>query len=339
MMRSVNWGICLCLLAAISQSAFAQESAAQAQVVSVFASPAGVLETFGGVRVNGRAAQWREAIWGGELIEVGAQASARVLLPAAGQVTLPAGSRARLAVTSDAKLSRAILIASLLDGALAVTLQPACEAYVEAGGLAYVATAGAAFRLTLRGDKAVLTIASGAVREVAELPQTKITITPVGIDRSITKTKTNGSKEVKARFTRPKGSGGPSVSGESAETLDMQGQGQEPVVNTPVSFVLTPATLGTINPTRTFTDANGIATANFLAGSRTGKGKLRITAEETGDFVDWDVEVMSPFGYWVSQNKALVAIGVTAAVAVPVVLVTTRNDNRIRPVPPPVIVP
>lgn len=348
MTRSAKWGIGFSLIAAISLAAspaFGQERAPQSQIFSTFAGPAGVVESIGGVSLDGRAVQGREAIWGGELIEVGANTGARIQLHAAGQVTLPAGARARLAVTTDPKSSRAVLIASLMSGAMAVTLQPAALAYVEAGRSAYTASEGASFRLTLREGKAVIAIAGGVVREETKIPQQKPIISPVGIGRGFTRTKTNGVEQRQYKITRPKGPRGPSVSGESAladpcpKSEDLQG---DPVpAGTPVRFELAPGTPGTVTPPVTATDANGIVTVNYRAGARTGKGKLLITAEdkEASTTCEWDVQVMSPLWFWTVQHKALVAIGAAAAAAVPTVIVTTRDDKRIRPIPPPVVTP
>ena len=115
-------------------------------------------------------------------------------------------------------------------------------------------------------------------------------------------------------------------------------QTEEPVPNTWVRFDLNPSGIGDINPQRIQTDARGIATVSFDAGQSPGRGSIKCTAEDTGDFIWWEITVLQPTPLW--RNKWV--IGPTAAavaVGVAVGILVTREKRPITPVPPPIIVP
>ena len=117
-------------------------------------------------------------------------------------------------------------------------------------------------------------------------------------------------------------------------------QADEPLTNTSVRFDLNPPALGVVNPIRVITDAQGFATTTVTAGSQTGKGTIRATAEESGAYAEAEFTIKSPFTFWVTENRTLLLIGGAAtAVAVPVIINAADGNRRITAAGGPVIKP
>jgi hypothetical protein len=323
---------------------FADARASDPQVDLRF-RPIGIVHTFGGVTVNGRVAHALEELWGGELIEAPTMTSALVVLHAIGQVTLSGGTRARLSVSSpvDSESHRSILVASLLSGQLKVALQTGALAYFEAAGSGYTASEGASFSCAIRGGNAAVETLKGSVHEEKAIREQTPLPVKVSIDRRFS-AKSNGTVNVRVQVTRARSrSGGATRTGAGTAFYLVDPatvQGDEPIPNTSVRFDLNPPALGVVNPIRVTTDAQGFATTTVTAGSQTGKGTIRATAEESGAYAEGEFTVRSPFTFWMMENRTLLIIGAAAtAVAVPVIVNAVDGNRRITAVGDPVIKP
>lgn len=323
--------------------------------------PIGVIESFGGATINGRAVQGREPIWGGELIQAKGLSGARITLNGIGQATLAPGTSAHLA-TGLADLTgnsaNRVLTALLLTGELRVKLQSGAGAYLEAGGSAFTASAGASFRLAMRDGQAVVAATIGVVSE-EPLTQSKYRITEVNspgtrpisppsppfLAKNETRVPPNGNVGLVVKVEQrkpPRGNkrseqGGPSVS-DSLGDEQNPADDWEPAPGVIVRFELIPPTLGTFDPPEAVTDQQGIARTTFRAGSAAGTSKLKITETATGESieVDWDL-IVERKKFWTTKNKLLVSSVATAAVTG--LVIGKLNSKPIAPLPPPIVIP
>ena len=326
--------------------------------------PIGAIESFGQIRINGRIAQPQESLWGGELLQASANANVRVSLDAVGQVRLGSGTLVRLA-TAWTKLGdntyRRVLIVSLIQGEVCANLQPEASAYIESCGSAFTASDGASFRIGVREGRAVVKAASGIVRAEAPIPPVKIIIRPVDIDRrtgnpipakaASAKKRSGEAGRQSVQLTRLKMNSTirnvlytPGLGFQNLRFTpglgfieDQVPQGEEPVPHTSVRFEFIPSNIGDFTTPQTVkTDARGIATVNFKASPSPGRGRLRVTAEETGDFIELEFIVTVP-GFWTVRHAlpvfAVAAVGIATGITV------ARDRRSIKPIPPPVILP
>ncbi len=137
------------------------------------ATPIGTIESTGAVLINGRAANGKNVVWDGELLQAPANASAAVTLAALGQVKLRGGSLVRLSAASAAngngvasEQSRRMLVATVFNGQIEVELQANASAYLEAAGKAWLAAGNSKLTLGLREGAATLETTNGNAGEM-----------------------------------------------------------------------------------------------------------------------------------------------------------------------------
>src|SRR6185369_8380753 len=299
-------------------------------------APIGKVFSFGRISVNGRAVHGEQMIWGGELLEASDDSRASVTLDSIGQVTLARGAVVRLATTAtniDDDKKSSLLIATLTSGEIVVKLKQYARAYIKTRDQVFTSSIGAVFRIGIRKGQAVTDAASGVVSAEAAIAQPgSISIIRVGFQRNTGLPRDLGNEPIKQSRNKP-GATGASVHSEPINALFKRRKGtiirrvlftpgvdsmeaqvaqdEELVTDSPVRFDLLPADIGSISQPRVRTNNAGIATTSFNAAPTAKRGKLRVTAEETGDFREWDVLVI---GFWTTQNKILVGSAAAAAI-------------------------
>lgn len=132
------------------------------------ATPIGTIESTGAMLINGRAANGKNVIWDGEMLQAPANASAAVTLEALGKVKLSSGSLVRLSAASNTggEQAKRMLVAAVYNGQIEVELQPAASAYLEAAGKAWLATGNTKLSLGIREGAAILATSNGLAGEM-----------------------------------------------------------------------------------------------------------------------------------------------------------------------------
>jgi hypothetical protein len=131
------------------------------------ATPIGTVEATGTILINGRAAQGRQSLWDGELLQAAPGARAAIKLEALGQLTLAGGSLVRVATATNAnEHARRTLLASVYQGQVELELKPAASAYLEAAGKTWLAAGNAKLSLGVRDGVATLKTTQGYAGQV-----------------------------------------------------------------------------------------------------------------------------------------------------------------------------
>jgi len=292
------------------------------------------------VTINGRVAQRGEAFWNSDLIECRRDSSALVSLFNLGEVTVSSSTTARLSIDD----SSPVLVVAITAGSLNVRLSETARALVAVGDNIYATSDGADFRVTVRDERQEVRVSKGSIlHETSVTGQTPLPV-KVSIDRQF-KARTNAAVTVRVRVTKARtrttsGAGGASSMAFYLVEPPQVAQGDEPVTNTPVRFDLSPTILGTATPVRVITDSLGYATTIVTAGSNSGKGTLRATAEESGAYAESEFTVMSSLSFMMRDSRLLLAIGAAAAaIVVPIVIVGDNGNRKITPIGDPIIKP
>ena len=287
------------------------------------------------VAIDGRIVRGQAPIWGGELIKVRADRTARVVLDSIGQVTLAQGAMVRLATaraTSD-DAACDVLVASIVAGSVDVKLNASAGAYVEAGRSSLTASRGASFGISVHEGRALLTTAAGIVRvqDQAAPPQdVKIQVVD-DLGRPVA----SGSQfSVRARSTRQ-------------VQVQVTDRNDKPLPDLPVLFSLGNPCLGTLGLGALAgltivqkTDNRGIATVPLVAGAARCAASIIAKVEGTNASVTIQANVQSSVGFWSTQNTLLVVAGAAAAgITAGVVVANSGNDEPLTPVPPPGVRP
>ena len=287
-------------------------------------SPIGSIQAFGTVRINGRVVQRGDLFWNSDRIECPQNSSARIVLYELGEILVSSDSVARISIDN-----RAVVIASVSSGKVNISLRDSVEGVVTTPGSIYQTSAGAAFQVLVRTEGTELRLSRGKI--VRELEDQQMIPVKVSIDRQF-KARTNAAVTVRVRVTKP-------ANRRTSMAMYFQQPQDEPIANTPVRFDLNPSALGDANPVRVMTDSQGYATTIITAGSNSGQGKLRATAEESGAFAEADFSVQSSLGSILKDSRTLIAIGAgAAAIAVPIIIVGGEN-KKLTTIGSPVIKP
>lgn len=294
--------------------------------------PIGTIDSTGPLTINGRETYGRQDIWDGELLQASASACALVRLDAVSQVTLMRGAMVRLATARARRgdhASRRVLVATLIQGEVAVTLQPEAEAFVQAGGVRYTTTGGAKFRLAVRDGQPALAVASGSVEAESQNEARSLNhVAANPADPNGQPLILDGSLSVEARSSRQ-------VQFRVTDAND------KPIPDLPI--VLTLATTagksvgvfsGGATTVTTTTNAQGIASASFTAGPSQASGTLTANVPGTGLTKTINVKVEKPF--WTKTKMSLAGAGGVAAL---IVVIVHPSPGPLRQVAPSQIVP
>ena len=329
--------IAVLMISSVPRNAFAAGGAdGEARIrlhATALAGPIGSVNAFGSLSINGRQAIGETFLWGGELIEA-TNGATRVLFDSIGSVTLAAGAAARFSATrsSTDEAGRSVLIASLLRGSLAIELHSDAGAYVEASAARFNALPGASFKVVMQGSRAVLNTISGTVNAESQQGRPTYKIRPVDeLGRPVDLGRT---LSVRARSTRN-------------FQIQVTDENDKPIPDLPILFSLGNPCLGTLglgagagNSFRKKTDNKGIAAVPFVVGAVKCLGSLSAKVEGTSTEFTQEIGVQRQ-GFWSTQNSLIVAGIVGGAVLASVLIINSGgNDNqRIQPVPPPVVKP
>ncbi|MCI0489848.1 MAG: hypothetical protein L0229_24925 [Blastocatellia bacterium] len=280
--------------------------------------PIGEVESMGRVKINGREACAGISIWGSELIEAPAGNDVSVSLRAMGRVTLKNRTIARLTAAPalfDDGTSGGLLIATLIDGDMIVSLQEDAEAYVEACGSVFTASRGAGFSVQAHEGRAAFHTLTGHVR--SEVQEPKHFIRPVGRRASIT---------VKAR---------------SSVQLQFQvtDVADKPVPDLPVTVTVagngvlgSGATTGT--SVTVTTTAQGIAQVPFTAGSSPGSTST-VTASAPGAGAASAITVSTLAAGGLSASTIGIIVGLGAGGGLIAATQAGGGSSQSPPPPPP----
>ena len=301
---------------------------------TALAGPIGSVNAFGSLSINGRQAIGENFLWGGELIEATHGAATLLSFDSIGSVSLGEGAAARFSATrsSTEEAGRRVLIASLLRGNVAIELQSNAGAYVEAGSARFNALPGASFRIGMRGGRAVLNTISGTVNTESQQGRPNYKIRPVDeLGRPVDLGRT---LSVRARSTRN-------------FQIQVTDENDKPIPDLPILFSLGNPCLGSLglgagagSSFRKKTDNKGIAAVPFVVGAAKCLGSLSAKVEGTNTEFTQEIGVQRQ-GFWSTQNSLIVAGIVGGAVLASILIINSGgNDNqRIQPVPPPVVKP
>lgn len=289
------------------------------------------------VAIDGRLAQGEAPIWGGELIKVRADRTARVSLDSIGQVTLCQGAMVRFATAraSSNDTGYEVLVASIIAGSIDVKLNAGAGAYVEAGTSAFAASRGASFSVRLEEGRASLNTIAGVVR-VQDQPAAPQDVNIRLVD-DLGRPVSSGSQfSVRARSTRQ-------------IQVQVTDKNDKPLPDLPVLFSLGNPCLGTLGlgalagmTLMQKTDKRGIAAVPLIAGAAKCAASILAKVEGTNASVSIQTNVQAQARFLNTQNSLIIAAAAAAAAAgVGVYAATSGSDSKepITPVPPPGIKP
>ena len=290
-------------------------------------APIGRVYSLGEISINGRRVYGEQNIWGGELLQAFADASACVVLDSVGQVVLERAATVRLAtrLSFNCETESPVLIISLLNGSVKTQLQPGASSYIEAAGSSLTAKNGASFRVGIHQGQVVVDIEIGEVRAEASALQPLPIGHPVNVDSGGKPTGTR-SNTIK---TRPNAVEKISILLTDQVTKIALSPGRL------VRFLLLTPGKANFNSQEVTVPTNdyGVATATFTAGPN--PGETEVTATVVGFSVpSWKgrITIEKPS---VVRNRLLLG---GAAAAVIIVVVKWHGDPRpLKQEPPPVI--
>ena len=316
------------------------------KALSLYADPAariiGVVESFGAMKINGRAARGQNLVWDGEMLQAPVDSPARVTLDGIGQVTLPPGSVAKLSTVArkiDDQTKQRFLNASVVNGEMKVKLLPEAGAYVEAAGESFAADSGAQFRLVAREDRAVMEPVKGVVQPIGSWI---VELSPDllrGVERSPARSRP------RQYLIRPVMDGkltGYMMKAKAQNTQTMQflvsdGLGK-PAPGVRVTFSLNridgknAGSLGSGSQSgkvfEAISDASGIATLPFTSGDAGGVVSINASAQGADSAPAAAVNVTSSDDkFWTRKNAIPVLATAAAMIVAGVVIVATRDDK------------
>jgi hypothetical protein len=296
--------------------------------------PIGTTFSLSPFSVDGRSVLGEHAIWGGELIQAPAGANVSVRLDSVGRVVLKSATLARVGtkLTNVDGDTRHLLIASLISGDMAVTLDKHAGAYIESCGTAFTSTVGADFVIHAREGSPTFDAASGRVHVEAQPP-----VLSDAID-----TRTTSKKRVFIQFRKSARTTSSLTKAFSPQLVMFRSQATQ--IETAAAFrrvhLEVDAAVGTIFPTDAVTDINGVVPAELTAGSTEVTGVIRAKVlrdpldPPNTDYPEYTRRVtVRKLTFWRTRNKLLLG----AAAAAVVVVVSPRNNGSLRQQPPPQI--
>lgn len=287
----------------------------------------------GVVAIDGRIAQGGELIWGGELIKVLAERTARVALDSIGEVTLARGAMVRIATAhaSSDDAGYRVLVASLAQGSIDVRLDAGAGAYVETAGSSFTASRGASFSVRVREERASLTTNVGLVRVQDQAIPQDVNIRVVDeLGRPVS----SGSQlSVRARSTRQ-------------VQVQVTDKNDKPLSDLPVLFSLGNPCLGSLGLGALAgltlvqkTDKRGIAAVPLVAGAARCAASIVAKVEGTNASVSIQTSVQNAT-FWTARNTTLVsAAAAGAGVGIGIAVSNSGGGQPLTPVPPPTIKP
>lgn len=264
-----------------------------------------------------------QPIWSGDLIQSAAGAKVCVPLDSIGKIGLAGGTTVRLAArhfTHSDGARGLTLIASLAQGEISVQLEHGANAYVRAAGSEYASSEGAAFIATVRQGSASIAVKSGEVRPEGQGAQHQYTIRPVGHGSNI-RVHTGELQRLQVQVL----------------------EDEKPVPGVGVVFALDTSGavigvlgFGTLSGTtaNVITDADGLASVQFVARDESGSSPISATVEGTRVAWTGEITVVSRYNRSHGSLWGIAVIAGAAAAAGIGYALTRDNEDPIQAQPP-----
>jgi hypothetical protein len=331
----------------------------------------GSVYSLGEVSINGRRVYGQEMIWGGDVLQVFEEATARVLIDSVGNVALTQGTTVRLAVSTSSLedgTESFVLLVSLIGGVATVTLLEKGSAFLQAGESAFFATKGSSFRAEITAGRPVIDVLRGKV-DVESSPPTRDyevemykydsakkapTGSPLPANTPIEKKSGNKSKLAARSFYTDDGRAEVNatsniirVGSRPSVQVGQPASGQNAGANRTISFGLDNRDVGTLvsdsgrgQIVTGRTNAQGYAFVTFEAGSNGGSATFTVsdvTFEQTPRERrhDWHTLItVKKLGFFEKgRNRAILG----AAAAAVITIVFRHRSKPLRQEPPPQI--
>ena len=317
--------------------------------------PAGVIESLGAIRVDGRIAQSGTTLWGNELLQAPGVESAQITLGEIGLITLPGGSIIKLASITRAEGDAPTLFAYLLTGAMTIKLNDRGNARICAADSIFAFSPGSSARMRVNEGHGRILSSNGAVKEGADwnLFQAVHAAMPQIVTNQSGPQMTPGEYRIEPyNFTFGLG-GYADIEARSARYLQFRvtDKDDRPAPDLLLLILLKnngdSSGAGTINygavMMRVMTDHNGVATARFEAGVTIGAvAPIEVIILKNNQALKGYIRIVKPKGFW-TLKKAGSVMGAAAAAAVAGIVVAQR-ERETAPIPPvsaddPIIIP
>jgi hypothetical protein len=340
MIENKKIAACLCLVmvsifSLTSVTIWAEDGAARRErPIRLYAracfEPIGTAESQGELTINGRAAYGKQQIWGNELLCAPLGGVATVKVNSICRVTLFGGAIVRITTslaTLDDEISHPVLVASLTRGEMSVKLDQDACGYVEAAGSFVTTSSGAAFRVGVREGIIAIDTTSGNVE-----------VSPLGLQdapRKMTYGETKPDPVLGSTFlVLP-----PILDVDARSTRDIQTRvtdaNDKPIPDLPVLFAVSAKGVGIFpggaTTFTTTTNAQGIASGPFTAGSSGARGA--VTTSVPGTDVSQSIEVNVKKKFW-TREKMVAGL---AVIPLLIIIADPGPTGPLRQVPPPEI--
>jgi hypothetical protein len=283
--------------------------------------PLGRIDSIGLFAVDGRTLAGEQVIWGGETIHT-TRGTARVSMEHIGKMMITNGSIVKLSrtmTTFDDETGGELLIASIVRGEAKFNIEANAAVYVEAGGSAYRSSRGASFSVDMRSGEPSITTSRGEIQSQADPSQRRYRLRPVGVGANIS---------VRARATRQ-------------IQVQVTDENDRPVPDVPIIFALGSGGSGSIGggaaaSATVTTNAQGIASTSFTAGSTQGSNSLTATISGTNTSLTFSVTIGAAGALTASTITVLVMTAVGGTLT-GIGIARDNNDDRnggLTPLPP-----
>ena len=271
--------------------------------------PIGVAKSLTPFVIGGRQEVGQGVLWGGELLRASG-GGVCVSLGSLGEAALSRGAMVSFA-RSSRREDGEVLVASLSAGDVAIDLQSDARAYIQAGGLAFAASAGASLRIQTRGGAVTASARRGEVRQV-QAPQKRYFIKPVGMGANLS-VRARSSRQIQVQVTD---------------------ENDRPVPDVPVILALSGvgslgggsgAAASTVTLT---TNAQGLVTTTFSAGAVPGNASL--TATIPGSTATFTTGIAVSTAGFFATTAGLLVVAAAGAGAVATVAAVKSGDSQSR---------
>jgi hypothetical protein len=315
-----------------------------ASEVKASMAPAGVIESLGAIKIDGRVAQSGTILWGNELLQAPAVEGAQITLDEIGLISLRGGATIKLVSALRAERGAPTLFAYLMAGAMTVKLNDGAIARICAGDSIFVFSPGSSARMLVSEGHGRILSFNGSVKEDSDWRLFR------AVHGALIQTITNqsgpqmtpGEYRIEPyNFTFGLG-GYADVEARSARYLQFRvtDKDDRPAPDLLLLILLKsngdPSDVGTINygatMMRVMTDHNGVATARFEAGLTIGAiAPIEVIIAKNNQALKGNIRIVKPKGFW-TLKKAGPVMGAVAAGAVAAIASAQRGrETQSRP--------
>ncbi len=300
----------------------------------------GVAESSGDMIINRRSVRGKEWLWDGEVLQ-SPNAATQVTLNGIGKVMLSSGAEVKLSAAvagGGGSNQRRALVASLIQGKISVLLDSGSEAYIQSKGEAFVASGGSEFRLSSDKSGATVGVMKGDVHSIGGWI---IEMAPQIAELLVSIPRATAKASPRKYFIIPVESGY-QTSVQATKTRELKfrvaDERSQPAPGLPVTFILNNIDgkgIGTLgygqnadNSFTVVTDAQGVATVPFKAGSKPGSVSISAAVEGASEPQSNVVTVTkAEKEFWTKKNAVPVFATAAAMIVAGIVVVATRDDK------------